>query len=182
MPPGGIVRLWCPYTYEWHVQIDLPPTTYTQGRTNIGGTIATGHSCGVTIPVYSDAIFYQIWNNLNTAIPVVNSFFGYSRSAVAWGYDAGSETSYYSVSNDVILMGSATFYVLTSAGHEYGHALHNESLGGLWAVSNCANHSFSQPSSYTCALGGRLCGLRWRRRCGYRSIPIRERPSPHPSP
>lgn len=39
-----------------------------------------------------------------------------------------------------------------TAAQEYVHALHAESLGGLWPTENCAEHDIWVESSYTCAL------------------------------
>lgn len=151
VPANGIVSLWCPSSFEWHVQINLGATSYTLGRSNIGGTIATGYSCGMTIPVYPDGVLYQIWKTLNDVIPGVTVHLGYSRSQVPWGYNPNSAGSYYDPNSDYIILGTAGFNNPWTAAHEYGHALHHKALGGLWSATNCNPHYISQPSSYSCA-------------------------------
>lgn len=87
---------------------------------------------------------------MNAAIPLINSHFGFSRSRVNWKVRPGDTGSRFNPIDDRIEFGT-TYKLAWAAAHEYVHALHHKSLGGLWSTTNCSNHEINRVSSYTCA-------------------------------
>ena len=154
VPASGIVSFACPEPIyqELRVSGEVPNTSYVGRRSVLGGYVVDSDNCGDTIQVVAGKYTYTAWKNLNTVIPIINSHLGYSRSAVAFRYDAGAGNSYYSSGADEIVFASAGALTPWTAAHEYGHALHHASLGGLWSVTDCNPHGPGTPSSYTCAL------------------------------
>ena len=151
VPDDGIVEFDCPTQDEFlSGDIKLPANQYVAGAEFRGYWDGDDGDCGETIQVSGTAKTYMPWKNLKVAIPLINAEFGFSRSRVKWLVRASQEYSTYNRKRDRIEFGS-TYHKDWTASHEYVHALHHKSLGGLWNTTNCANHKINKVSSYTCA-------------------------------
>ena len=146
----------CPEEFvEWiSVFARAPDTDYVRG----GGTIAffSGNNshCGQLTQVEVEARGYLPWRLLNLSAEAITEHFGYTRGRVDWSvYDGRG--AWYSRVDDEITLGwglAAEDRFHWVAAHEYGHALHEKALGGIWETENCNRHYVHLPSSYTCAL------------------------------
>ena len=151
VPDDGIVEFDCPEADEFlSGNITVPATQYVAGANFRGHWEAHHSDCGETLEVSSTTSNYIPWNNLNTAIPLITSDFGFSRSRVKWIVLLDDRTSRFVPTDDRIEFGKE-YKLAWAAAHEYVHALHHESLGGLWNPTNCRNHGINSVTSYTCA-------------------------------
>ena len=149
VPANGIVGFRCPGRQQWlEGTFTLPASRYAYGSGTRAYWSATPSSCGDTIQAVGSAVHYLYWDYLNEVIPLVNAHFGFSRSAIRWRIVRGS--AYYWRRADRI---DFTPIVIekSRAAHEYVHALHHASMGGLWSAGNCDPHTTTMPSSYACA-------------------------------
>jgi hypothetical protein len=110
----------------------------------------------------TDTQMAKVYNNLNSTVGLSRAIFGHNRSAIrVVFYNGGtSGNSAYFPSSDWIRFNrqgvpSHIFgrYGVFVADHEYGHALHNTSLGGMVLTGTCdATHYYTQPmSNWSCA-------------------------------
>ena len=102
--------------------------------------------------IYALNYYYLPWKHMNEAIPHIEDHFDVYRSRIDWTVDLSDSSAHYNRNDDEITFGDPTYRAPITAGHEFGHALHNEKLGGTWAASNCKRHYTHLPSSYKCAL------------------------------
>lgn len=150
VPRSGIVRLSCAQPFEyWRGSVSVPSSAYARGTVVTPYWDSEPHDCGDTIQVNVPREQYLVWSYLNEVIPRINAHFGYSRPAVRWRIDFSGRSSFFNSGSDMITFGS--LYGKWTVAHEYGHALHHSSLGGLWKVHECEDHTIWVPSSYTCA-------------------------------
>ena len=113
---------------------------------------ALPYECGDTVQVGGNRHTYIPWKNFKEVIPDINDEFDASRSRVRWSASPTGGRSRYVPSADRIELTGETHDSKWTAAHEYVHALHAESLGGLWdAGTVCASHVWDEPSNYRCA-------------------------------
>lgn len=153
VPSSGIVAFSCPNADEnWAGHVTLPSTNLVAGGHFAAYWQASSADCGDTIQVSGSRHQYKIWDNLKKSVAALNPHFGVSRPLVRWVYTENQEGAHYDGGSiDRITFGTVSYEKLWSAAHEYMHALHEKSLGGLWSTENCNPHSVWVRSSYTCA-------------------------------
>ncbi|MDR0788201.1 MAG: hypothetical protein LBG44_10105 [Gemmatimonadota bacterium] len=113
--------------------------------------------CGDTRTLVTGLGEYDAFVRLKSSIPAIVNAIGYNRSSVTFlvNYPGSpcSPNSCYSPAKDKVYIplnhAIGWHWALT---HEYGHALNNASLGGLWNAANCSVHEVYLVSSYSCAL------------------------------
>ena len=155
VPEDGIVAFKCGWDL-WHLEASAraPSTDLVQGRAYIGGIATDKSNCGQLIPISVLSSRYLPWHLLNLAADTLTKHFGYWRERVEWRVDPYVNGSFYDRYLDEIVLGFWT----TDEGfnwivaHEYGHALHEKALGGLWSAASCYGRGVHLPSSYKCAL------------------------------
>lgn len=149
VPRNGLIRLYCAEPFEyWQGGTVLPGSAYARSAlTSLW--YAMPSDCGDTVQVNVPRALYLSWKYLNEVIPLINNHFTFSRSPVSWRVNLTQRRSSFSPSTNTIKLGSS--FNKWVVAHEYGHALHYASLGGMWEPDNCQNHRISYPSSYTCA-------------------------------
>ncbi len=157
VPASGIVDFPCasrPW-YRWG-KAYLPDTRYVDGASGnfVYHWKADRESCGDTITVQGVREKYMPWRHLHLAAIRINYHFGYSRERVHWKTDLFNDKSYYYsfLWLNKIVLGRRGYDNPWVASHEYTHALHDKSLGGMWGTGNCNPHYIDSISSYTCAL------------------------------
>ncbi|MCY3704689.1 MAG: hypothetical protein OXH08_04185 [Gammaproteobacteria bacterium] len=151
VPTSGVVSFTCPGDDHFLTgSVTLANTAHVAGATFRSEWYALPSDCGDTVQVTGARHVYLPWRNLRKVIPLVNAKFGHSRSRVRWTTDLGAELSYYDPGADRIVFG-LTYDSRWTAAHEYTHALHQESLGGLWPTTRCSYHPVAEVTSYTCA-------------------------------
>ena len=155
VPASGIVSFTCPDSgYYLKGKAYLPDTPYVDGTGDFVYDWRAYHDhCGDTLNVGGERRKYMPWRHLHLAAIRINSHFGYSRGRVHWKVDMNREGSYYRtfIWWNKIVFGSRGYDRAWVAAHEYTHALHDKSLGGLWSTDNCNPHYVDSISSYTCA-------------------------------
>ena len=152
VPTSGVVSFRCPGQDQFLMGVvNLPSTTHVAGAVFNGGWYALPTDCGDTITAGGEAHAYLPWKNLKDAIPLINAQFGYSRPRVRWETDLNADLSSYDNTNDRIVFGRGSYGSRWTAAHEYTHALHEASLGGLWPTTRCSYHPVAEVTSYTCA-------------------------------
>ena len=100
---------------------------------------------------------YYPWRLLNLAADTLSRHFGHWRERVNWRLDGGHGGSYSRHTDEITLGwgGVEADRFRYVAAHEYGHAMHEKVLGGLfgrWSTPGCRDHRLHLPSSYECAL------------------------------
>ena len=150
IPRNGIVAYPCAQPFEyWDGAASVPGTENARGMVAVYGWDAEPYECGDTIQVTIPRAIYVTWSHLNEVIPPIRRHFGYSRPPVRWRIDLTLEGSHFNPRQDMLVLGSRSDKWVVA--HEYGHALHHTSLGGLWRTENCQEHYINVASSYTCA-------------------------------
>lgn len=156
---SGLITFPCPEAQDAEymaITASVPNTPEVNGNHVIGNTQADQDDCGTThLMIISDR-WYLPWLNLTRAIPRIDDHLTQSRSAVDYKYSSSSDNAggKYSPGRDEITFFSGGYFSLKVAAHEYGHALHNESLGGSWSASKCDAADRRTPwvvTSYECA-------------------------------
>ncbi|MDE2752771.1 MAG: hypothetical protein OXI83_09370 [Gemmatimonadota bacterium] len=156
---SGLITFPCPEAEDAEymaITASVPNTTEVNGNHVIGNTQADQDDCGTThLMIISDR-WYLPWLNLTKAIPRIDDHLNQSRSAVDYKYSSSNDDAggKYSPYHDEITFFSGGYFSLKVAAHEYGHALHHESLGGSWSASNCDADDRRTPwvvTSYKCA-------------------------------
>ena len=156
VPSSGIVSLTCPGSgYQVVGTVGLPITSEVGGGTFNGYWDAQSNECGDTIQIEGTRHTYLPWKHLKEVVPLIDGRFDENRSRIDWRVRSSlSGSSQYDPQNDRIVFGS-TYYSKWTAGHEYVHAMHEESLGGLW-TAEAACYSRTRPvwraTGYKCAL------------------------------
>ncbi|MYG81372.1 MAG: hypothetical protein F4187_06180 [Gemmatimonadetes bacterium] len=107
--------------------------------------------CGDTIRVPASRYVYLPWYHLNESAENIQDHFGFERGRVKWRVRLTDESSYYTRWRDRITLNRRGYTSWWVAAHEYGHAIHNKALGGMWSTSNCNPHPVNKPTSYTCS-------------------------------
>ncbi|MCE2399172.1 MAG: hypothetical protein J4F34_09140 [Gemmatimonadetes bacterium] len=171
VPEDGIVQFPCPTENMPYMRGGsfLPRTLYINGRLNFVTHIdGYRYQCqtqfiATRVLRYSGPAYdYLPWRNLSDAIPLINDHFGYSRSRLEWevdlGYSGAVFKHFFCCYTEHIKFGGDSYHHAPTAAHEYTHALHYESMGGLWGTDNCSPHEYYRPSSYTCAFSEGLAG------------------------
>jgi hypothetical protein len=97
----------------------------------------------------------RVYENMNLAIPASRSFFSKSIGKIQVRVNQTSTT--YDPAGDFIRISSNAVWGAAgvfSTAHEYGHAVHDQALGGLnpGFQTNCLVHFVTEPSSMGCAL------------------------------
>ncbi len=152
VPRNGIVQYPCAGPFEyWHGHGSVPGTTDARAKPFLYGWEVGAYQCGDTIQFVVPKYIYVTWGYLNEVIPRIRSHFGYGRSPVKWRVSPTANKSYFRSRDDEIVFGKSYKNKWVVA-HEYAHALHHASLGGLWSARNCDPHYIDEASSYTCAL------------------------------
>ena len=156
----GIVAFRCTRSLGKFVRGDalVPHTDLVSGQKTIAFWVTDRSHCGQLVFVEVKAERYLPWRLLNLAADTLTRHFGHARGPIEWKLNYASSTSYYSRSRDEItlaweLAGWSVF--LFVAGHEYGHALHEKALGGLFGrnrTPGCDKHSIVMVTTYQCAL------------------------------
>lgn len=153
VPANGKVSFDCPDDFEWILARLVVPTTaevtadYTIGYDELDDT-----DCGETVQVLGLANHYLPWKHLNEVIPRIDDYFNKYRARVKWKVRLNEETTHYDRGDDYIVFNSYGWSGRLTAGHEYGHALHNKAIGGTWSASNCGiDRKVHKVSSYKCA-------------------------------
>ena len=149
----GIVTLTCEGSlYQWDVWAEYEDAEVfhpgVHGQDQIYG-------CTDSVQIETPWREYEAFRNLDVVIPDIDSYLGQGRSAIEFKVDGSGcsgGTSCYHKSPDVIEFTTDGAMSDLTAAHEYGHAIHHESLGGIWEASNCSPHSIDSISSYKCAL------------------------------
>lgn len=151
VPTNGIVSFRCPGRQQWlEGAYTLPGSRYAHGSATDAYFSASPSNCGDTIQLVGSGVYYLYWSYLNEVIPRINAHFGFSRSAVEWRIIRGDTYYRWGPFVDRIEF-TATVILKSRAAHEYVHALHHKSMGGLWRAGNCDPHITDKPSSYSCA-------------------------------
>lgn len=151
VPRNGLVRLYCARPFEyWQGGTNLPASAYAQSPVASSYWDAEPDDCGDTVQVNVPRALYLSWKYLNEVIPLINSHFAFSRSPVRWRVDLTESRAFFSPQTNTIVLGRI-YSDKWIVAHEYGHALHHASLGGLWTAHNCEDHIINVASSYTCA-------------------------------
>ena len=135
----------------------VPDTHLVQGRENVASWLTDKRHCGTLVRVEVEASEYLPWRLLNLAANTITKHFGHTRDRINWGLNFKGKSYYKSFPGyeKITLEWEPTnlnwwFFVVA---HEYGHALHNKALGGIWWRSpNCSPHYLDSISSYQCAL------------------------------
>ncbi len=158
VPEDGIVSFPCPGSEHYRLgRSYLPETSFVSGAPGyfIRHWHATGRDCGDTITVVGTRWRYMPWRHLHLSAIRLISHTGYTRGKIGWSVNWRREGARYRYRFwgwwDKIEFGYSDYDDAWVAGHEYTHALHNRSMGGLWPTTNCRRHYISVPSSYTCA-------------------------------
>lgn len=153
VPSSGIVSFPCPSEgYKLKGRVELPRTSRVEGATFLGFWDAYRSDCGDTVQAQGTRKTFLPWKNLDKAARLVSSHFGYSRGRLDWEVSDTDPLSHYLPGlQDKVRFGWTSYHDSWTAAHEYTHALHEKSLGGVWPATNCSNHRVEEPSSYTCA-------------------------------
>ena len=120
--------------------------------------------CGQLVELEVLAQGHYPWRLLNLAADTLSRHFGKWRGPVAWELDFEEQGGSYSRRSDRITLGwglanGGLFRYV--AAHEYGHAMHEKVLGGLFgkfSTPGCRDHRLLEPSSYECALSEGFAG------------------------
>ena len=166
VPEDGIVSFRCP-PWDGHGAARylegkgrVPETDYVRGRDEdvLDYWRAGNSDCGRLKTVHVDHDWYLAWRHLDVGGERISKHFGhYRQNPVKWNVnfaeDARAKYNWYL---DKITM-RANFveegYAKWVAAHEYGHALHEKALGGLWwETFACSGHTLWKPSSHRCAM------------------------------
>ncbi len=153
---SGLITFPCPEDEDaeyMNVAGSVPTTTEVNANHSIGSTQVDQDDCGSTsLFVISDK-WYLPWRHLGQSIPRIDDHFDQSRSAVDYKYSSASGGGSYSRTGDKITFYKGGYWSQQVAGHEYGHALHNKSLGGTWSASRCGKDRGGvwKATSYECA-------------------------------
>jgi len=160
--PSGQLTLGCTTGQEWLVWAQLD-TDESSG----GSHGSSWGQCGDTIDVQLTDYYYEAFVALEEAIDRIDAHLSYSRSVMSFfvseegcfwrEISPGDSVGWacYDKSQDLIKLSHHWVSMMADlvAAHEYGHALHEESLGGLWSDNGtCAGHTRDNPSSHICAL------------------------------
>lgn len=159
VPSDGWVTLPCPGYAEQHISARIKNSTTTDinGGHQLAYFQARYSNCGGSKSVEGSKHLYLPWRHLDDSIRRIEDHFGYDRSRVTFEYedfdenDPEARSSAYKRSSDKIIYRKLYEFPWVSA-HEFGHALHNEELGGIWTLRNCDSHEVNKASSYSCAL------------------------------
>lgn len=85
------------------------------------------------------------------------NFFGVSRPKINVLYNPNADANSYSTSDEITIVEAWGPQGIFAQGHEYGHALHHKSLGGVVSSrDDCPNttfHPYDQQQSLRCGLG-----------------------------
>lgn len=154
VPRDGYVDFPCTGYPEQHVsgRVWVPTTSEVNADYRLSYWQARYSQCGDTIPVYGARHYYLPWLFLNYAIPRIEDHFRHYRSRVSYTYEDTDESTVYRGSQDKIIYRRRSVDRVWTSAHEFGHALHEEELGGLWRAHCPDLHYVSQPSNYKCAL------------------------------
>ncbi len=149
----GMVSTDCPDNYEYiTASVFVPITSETASKHVVGGTEVYASDCGTTRQVIANSYQFIAWRNLNDVIPDIESHFRQYRSAIKWHMvwvDSGG--TFYYTESDKITFDYRYAKNPWVAAHEFGHAFHNEALGGIASGSSCPRHTRSTGPSYRCA-------------------------------
>jgi predicted RNA-binding Zn-ribbon protein involved in translation (DUF1610 family) len=155
VPSNGYVEFPCPPSGQRIIgKAENPTTLEVEGGQHLAHWQADDSDCnGRTAHIRGSREQFFPWRHLNDAIETIDDQFDYSRARIRYKVKRGDGAS-YSRFTDKITFGDNTVDDLWVAGHEYTHALHHKSLGGLWYVFpfNCRGHELEEPSGYKCAL------------------------------
>lgn len=154
VPSSGYVRLRCPSSGESLLgTVSLPANSEVGSGSFNAYWDAHPNECGDTISVRGTAHTYLPWHYLKLSIPLVDSGLDERRSRMNWSSDPEdtSGTVYNTALDRIDFRGPDSYAERWVGAHEYAHALHHESLGGLLNI-NCRGHKVWQPLSYGCAL------------------------------
>ena len=153
---SGIVAFSCPPAgYHLKGAVDLPSTALIEGTGFSGYWEADHNECGDTIDAEGPRTKYVPWRNLKEVTSRISSHFSFSSvPRVAWIVGDDVEVSRYVPDIHRIEFASDSYHSKWVAAHEYGHAVHEKKLGGLWPVeSSCYEfHAIWGASGYRCAL------------------------------
>ena len=131
-----------------------PTTAEINGGHRLAYWQARYDDCGKRRDVEGSRQYYLPWSFLDYSIPLIENHFGYFRSRVTFEYedfDDDDDGSLYTSGDDKIVYRAYYDRHWTSA-HEFGHALHEEQLGGPWDPECPTPHYVEQVSNYKCAL------------------------------
>ncbi|MDE2975661.1 MAG: hypothetical protein OXU64_13230 [Gemmatimonadota bacterium] len=158
VPEDGIVSFPCPGDRYYRAgKGHLPDTDFVEKAPGhfIHHWYATNRDCGDTIMVWGTRSKYMPWRHLDVSAINLISHTGYTRGRIGWSVNWRRKGARYRYRFwgwwDKIEFGRYDYDNHWVAGHEYTHALHNRSMGGLWKTTNCNPHYISRESSYTCA-------------------------------
>ena len=158
VPSSGIVSFTCPPEgYMLVGNVVLPATSKVGSGMFNGHWDAYGSDCGRTIQVPGTRHTYVPWKNLDEMIRAVDNHLDEERSRIEWRVDMLQDGGSYDDTHDRIIFGRRAYDNKWTAAHEYAHALHEESLGGLWtAESACYDRTqrnvWRAEIGYRCAL------------------------------
>ncbi len=158
VPSSGIVSFTCPPEGSMLVgHVTLPATSEVGSGMFNGHWDAYGSDCGKTIQVQGTRHTYVPWKNLDEMVRAVDSQLDEERSRMEWRVNLLQDGASYDPDHDRITFGRRTYDNKWTAAHEYAHALHEESLGGIWtAESACYDRAqrnvWRAEIGYSCAL------------------------------
>ena len=162
VPDDGIVSFSC----RLHAGDARAPDNYlAQGRKEIAFWAAGASHCGKMVQVEVKAHKYLPWRLLNLAADTLQRHFGEFRKKIDWKLRFDGGVSYY---NPIPLVDKITLGWLPASerffftvAHEYGHALHEKALGGMWWPGDkawdywewdCFSHQLYDVINHRCAL------------------------------
>ena len=169
VPSSGYVTFPCPSsTTYWTGGGNLPITDEVTGGPFLGYWEATHADCGQTITIVGRDHYYLPWKNLDEAIEKMEDQTGSYRKDSRQAWEADMRHGRSSYSNGRITFGPKSYWYNWTAAHEFGHALHDHAIGGLWGVeSSCREHDLHTAHGYKCGfvegLADYLAELVWNR-------------------
>ena len=153
-----------------YVSIDCRPNERYAGLTQTWGSYVRtsplsvagwngqfNQDCGQSRQAVLTSDAARVYAIMSRAAYDANIQFGFGRGQILAEIVANIPGSYYSPSQDKIVMRTASLpdeFGRFAIAHEYGHAYHNVAMGGInpgFAI-NCTDHHLELPSSYGCAL------------------------------
>ncbi len=150
------------YYYEGFGKVQLLNSDVEIDAPNVASLSVDYSDCGTNDDItVSSSQKARVFTNFNIAIAASRSILSYNRGEILVDLEGSASNSSYNPNEDKITIRAAAgddhiwgeFGVFVAA-HEYGHAVHEEALGGINPNSddNCDSHSVGAQSSYGCAL------------------------------
>jgi hypothetical protein len=152
---AGLAYDGCPGNQEELVGEVVQHHTQVRDVNTYGGVWIDYYGCQAndTVDVTIDRVSHQAFKKFVDVINTADGALGHARSTVSFIKIVGLSGERYVPALDRIEITTGNPAGRTwHFAHEYGHALHEKALGGIWATPFCGGHTVGSPSSYECAL------------------------------